>query len=273
MKKLVCLLISSVLSFALLAGCGSSRDSSGVSGSVSTNGSTSVERVVASLIEAFAEVNPDITVTYDATGSGAGINAAREGSADIGLSSRALRAGEIEEGLESITFAIDAIAIIINPENTVEDLTVEQLAALFTGEITNWSEVGGPDSPVALVGREAGSGTRDGFESIVGVVDQCAYDQELNSGGAVIAAVATNPFAIGYASLSAVRDTVRAITVNGAAANEANALDGSYEVQRPFIFVLNPDNELSEAAQAFIDFALSGDAYGILHNAGVIQPR
>jgi len=272
MKKLVCLFLATVLVLGLFTGCSTPRESN-ASSSVSTNGSTSVERAVSSLIEAFAEVSPAITVTYDATGSGAGINAAREGSADIGLSSRALRAGEIEEGLESIVFALDAIAIIVNPGNTVNDLTVEQISALFTGEITNWSEVGGPDSPVALIGREAGSGTRDGFESIIGVVDQCAYDQVLNSGGAVIAAVASNPFAVGYASLSAIRDTVRAITVNGVEANEDNILDGSYEVQRPFIFVLNPENELSEAAQAFIDFARGEDARGILHNAGVIQPR
>jgi phosphate transport system substrate-binding protein len=175
--------------------------------------------------------------------------------------------------LESVVFAIDAIAIITNPENTALDLSIEQLAGLFTGEITNWNEVGGPDAPVALIGREAGSGTRDGFESIIGVVDQCAYDQELNSGGAVIAAVASNPYAIGYASLSAVRDTVRAVLVNGVTPNEINILNGIYEVQRPFIFVLNLENELSEAAQAFIDFARSEEARSVLHNAGVIQPR
>jgi len=275
MKKLLGLLATAVLSFSLLTGCGgnNANDASGLSGTVSTNGSTSVERAVASLIEAFAEVSPGITVTYDATGSGAGINAAREGNADIGLSSRLLRSSEIEEGLGSVVFAIDAIAIIINPENTVEDLTIDQIAALYTGEFTNWNEVGGPDAPVALIGREAGSGTRDGFESIINVVDKCAYDQELNSGGAIIAAVASNPYAIGYASLSAVRDNVKVVTVNSVECTEDTILTGDYAVQRPFIFVLNKSNELSEAAQAFIDFAISEDAREIIQNAGVIQPR
>ena len=239
-----------------------------LSGSVTTGGSTSVEKVILSLSEAFMQENPDVDVTYDPTGSGAGITGASDGTLDIGLSSRNLK--EDETGLVSTTFALDGIAIIVNNENTVEDLTIDQIKGLATGEITNWSEVGGPDQPVVLVGREAGSGTRDGFESIVGVEDACVYEQELTSTGAVIAAVAANPNAFGYASLSAVDDTVKAVTVNGVEATEATVQDGSYEIQRPFIFVTKEGEELSDAAQAFIDFATSDAVSEIIANAGAV---
>ena len=242
--------------------------SEGVSGSVTTGGSTSVEKVILSLSEAFMQENPDVDVTYDPTGSGAGITGASEGTLDIGLSSRALK--EEETGLVATTFALDGIAIVVNNENTVEDLTLEQIKGLATGEITNWSEVGGPDQPVVLVGREAGSGTRDGFESIVGVEDACVYEQELTSTGAVIAAVAANPNAFGYASLSAVDDTVKAVTVEGVEASEATVQDGSYKIQRPFVFVTKEGAELSAAAQAFMDFATSDAVNEIIANAGAV---
>ncbi|MCC8099784.1 MAG: phosphate ABC transporter substrate-binding protein [Clostridiales bacterium] len=243
-----------------------------LSGTVSTNGSTSMEKVMSILIEAFEEEYPNVTVTYDATGSGAGITAATEGSADIGLASRNLK--DEETGLTAYVVAIDGIAVIINPENTVEDLTLEQIAGLFNGTITNWSEVGGEDMEVAVIGREAGSGTRDGFESVVGVEDACVYDQELTSTGSVITAVAQNQYAIGYASLSeaAADDSVKVISVDGIEATEDTVKDGSYAIQRNFNMVVNDSATLSDAAQAFLDFCLSADVADYISQAGAIQP-
>ncbi len=243
-----------------------------LSGTVSTNGSTSMEKVMSILIEAFEEEYPNVTVTYDATGSGAGITAATEGSADIGLASRNLK--DEETGLTAYVVAIDGIAVIINPENTVEDLTLEQIAGLFNGTITNWSEVGGEDMEVAVIGREAGSGTRDGFESVVGVEDACVYDQELTSTGSVITAVAQNQYAIGYASLSeaAEDDSVKVISVDGIEATEDTVKDGSYAIQRNFNMVVNDSATLSDAAQAFLDFCLSADVADYISQAGAIQP-
>ena len=246
----------------------SSSAAAQLSGSVTTGGSTSVEHVINAFIEAFMQENPDVDVTYDPTGSGAGITGASEGTLDIGLSSRALK--DDETGLDSTTFALDGIAIIVNNENTVEDLSLEQIKGLATGEITNWSEVGGPDAPVVLIGREAGSGTRDGFESIVGVEDVCKYEQEIPSTGGVIAAVASNPNAFGYASLSAVDDSVKAVTVGGVAATEETVQDGSYQIQRPFVLVTQTEGDLSEAAQAFFDFATSTDANDLIAGAGAV---
>ncbi|WP_417025169.1 phosphate ABC transporter substrate-binding protein [Candidatus Allofournierella excrementavium] len=239
-------------------------------GAVTTGGSTSVEKVILAMQESFMNANPGVDVTYDPTGSGAGITGASEGTLDIGLSSRALKDEETASGLVGTTFALDGIAIIVNNENTVTDLTLDQIKGLADGTITNWSEVGGPDAPVVLIGREAGSGTRDGFESIVGVEDVCVYDQELTSTGAVIAAVAANPNAFGYASLSAVDEKVKAVTVDGVEATEATVQDGSYKVQRPFVFVTKEGAELSDAAQAFIDFALSEDAQQLIIDAGAV---
>lgn len=239
-------------------------------GAVTTGGSTSVEKVILAMQESFMNANPGVDITYDPTGSGAGITGASEGTLDIGLSSRALKDEETASGLVGTTFALDGIAIIVNNENTVTDLTLDQIKGLADGTITNWSEVGGPDAPVVLIGREAGSGTRDGFESIVGVEDVCVYDQELTSTGAVIAAVAANPNAFGYASLSAVDEKVKAVTVDGVQASEATVQDGSYKVQRPFVFVTKEGAELSDAAQAFIDFALSEDAHQLIIDAGAV---
>ncbi len=241
-----------------------------LSGKVTTGGSTSVEKVVGAFIEGFKEAQPGVDVTYDPTGSGAGITGAKEGTLDIGLSSRALKEEEAAEGLEATTFALDGIAIVVNKENTVADLSLEQIKGLATGEITNWSEVGGPDMPVVLVGREAGSGTRDGFESIVDVKDACKYDQELTSTGAVITAVASNPNAFGYASLSAVGDTVNMVTVEGVEASEATVQDGTYKLQRPFVFVTKSGEALSEQAQAFVDFALSDEARALITAGGAV---
>ncbi len=243
-----------------------------LSGTVSTNGSTSMEKVMSILIEAFEAEYPNVTVTYDATGSGAGITAATEGSADIGLASRNLK--DEETGLTAYVVAIDGIAVIVNPENTVTDLTLEQIAGLFNGTITNWSEVGGEDMEVAVIGREAGSGTRDGFESVVGVEDECVYDQELTSTGSVITAVAQNQYAIGYASLSeaAADDGVKVLSVDGVEATEDTVKDGSYAIQRNFNMVVNDSTTLSDAAQAFLDFCLSADVADYISQAGAIQP-
>ena len=239
-----------------------------LSGNVATGGSTSMKNVIAALTEGFAEVQPGVTVSYDPTGSGAGITGATDKTLDIGLSSRALKADET--GVTGTTIALDGIAIIVNKDSKVEDLTVDQLKQMFTGEITNWSEVGGGDGEIVLIGREAGSGTRDGFESIVDVKDSCKYAQELTATGAVISAVEANPLAIGYASLSAVGDTVKMVTVGGVECSEDTVKDGSYEVQRPFVFVTNKSVTLSEQAQAFFDFATSADAADLIRTAGAV---
>ena len=251
------------------AGSTASSTAAALSGSVATGGSTSMKNVIAALTEGFAEVEPGVTVSYDPTGSGAGITGATDKTLDIGLSSRALKDDE-KADVEGTTIALDGIAIIVNNASKVEDLTVDQLKQMFTGEITNWSEVGGDDGEIVLVGREAGSGTRDGFESIVDVKDSCKYAQELTATGAVISAVEANPLAIGYASLSAVGDTVKMVTVGGVECSEDTVKDGSYEVQRPFVFVTNKSVTLSEQAQAFFDFATSADAADLIRTAGAV---
>ena len=247
----------------------SAASGAALSGNVATGGSTSMKNVIAALTEGFAEIEPDVTVSYDPTGSGAGITGATDKTLDIGLSSRALKDDE-KNDVDGTVIALDGIAIIVNKDSKVEDLTVDQLKQMFTGEITNWSEVGGDDGEIVLVGREAGSGTRDGFESIVDVKDSCKYAQELTATGAVISAVEANPLAIGYASLSAVGDTVKAVTVGGVECSEETVKDGSYEVQRPFVFVTNDSVTLSAQAQAFFDFATSTDAADLIRTAGAV---
>ena len=239
-----------------------------LSGNVATGGSTSMKNVIAALTEGFAEVEPGVTVSYDPTGSGAGITGATDKTLDIGLSSRALKDDE-KNDVDGTVVALDGIAIV-NKDSKVADLTVEQLKKMFTGEITNWKEVGGDDGEIVLVGREAGSGTRDGFESIVDVKDSCKYAQELTATGAVISAVEANPLTIGYASLSAVGDTVAMVTVEGVECSEDTVKDGTYKIQRPFVFVTNKSVTLSEQAQAFVDFATSKDAADLIRTAGAV---
>ena len=251
------------------ASSAASSAATALSGNVAAGGSTSMKNVIAALTEGFAEVEPGVTVSYDPTGSGAGITGAADKTLDIGLSSRALKDDE-KADVDGTTIALDGIAIIVNNASKVEDLTVDQLKQMFTGEITNWSEVGGDDGEIVLIGREAGSGTRDGFESIVDVKDSCKYAQELTATGAVISAVEANPLAIGYASLSAVGDTVKMVTVGGVECSEETVKDGSYEVQRPFVFVTNKSVTLSEQAQAFFDFATSADAADLIRTAGAV---
>ena len=262
---------------AALTACGgsassaaaSSTSAAALSGNVAAGGSTSMKNVIAALTEGFAEVEPGVTVSYDPTGSGAGITGATDKTLDIGLSSRALKDDE-KNDVDGTTVALDGIAIVVNKDSKVADLTVDQLKQMFTGEITNWKDVGGDDGEIVLVGREAGSGTRDGFESIVDVKDSCKYAQELTATGAVISAVEANPLAIGYASLSAVGDTVKMVTVGGVECSEETVKDGSYEVQRPFVFVTNKSVALSEQAQAFFDFATSADAADLIRTAGAV---
>ena len=251
------------------AGSTASSTAAALSGNVATGGSTSMKNVIAALTEGFAEVEPGVTVSYDPTGSGAGITGATDKTLDIGLSSRALKDDE-KADVDGTTIALDGIAIIVNNASKVENLTVDQLKQMFTGEITNWKDVGGDDGEIVLIGREAGSGTRDGFESIVDVKDSCKYAQELTATGAVISAVEANPLAIGYASLSAVGDTVKMVTVGGVECSEETVKDGSYEVQRPFVFVTNKSVTLSEQAQAFFDFATSADAADLIRTAGAV---
>ena len=259
---------SSVASSTASSAAEATNDLSSLSGTVSTGGSTSMNSVMEALSEGFAEVAPGVTVSYDPTGSGAGITGALEETLDIGLASRALH--DDETGVTATTVALDGIAMVVNNENPVSDLSIEQLAQIFTKQVTNWADVGGEDGEIVVIGREAGSGTRDGFESIVGVEDSCVYDQELTATGAVISAVASNKLAIGYASLSAVGDTVKTLTVEGVECSEATVLDGTYKVQRPFNFITNDAAELSDAAKAFIDFAVSEDAAELIRLAGAV---
>ena len=294
MKKIIALLLALTCALALFAGCAAkttsndtaadtsaadtaAKDDSAstekedkqddaastkkeLSGTVATDGSTSMEKVIGALGESFMAENPNVTFTYNPTGSGSGIQAVSEGRCDIGLSSRALKDEEKASGLKETTLALDGIAIIVNPENPVSDLDVETIAKIYTGEITNWKDVGGNDAEIVLIGREAGSGTRDGFES----------RQELTSTGDVIATVAQNPDAIGYASLSAVKDTVKALTVGGVAPSEDTVKDGSYVVQRPFVLVTKDGEALSEAAQAFYDYALDPAQAELIGKAGAV---
>ena len=266
MKKMISIALAAVMALSLAA-CGGND---GLSGKVATDGSTSMEKVIGALKETFEGENAGVEVTYNPTGSGSGIKAVQEGRCDIGLSSRALKAEEEEQGLVGTVLAYDGIAVIVNPENTVEDLTVEQIAAIYKGEITNWSEVGGIDAEIVLIGREAGSGTRSGFEEIVGVENLCQYRQELTSTGDVITAVSQNPGAIGYASLASVKDTVKAIKVGGVAPSEETVKDETYAIQRPFVLVTKEGTALTETAQAFFDFITSEAAREVITAAGVV---
>ncbi len=267
MKKIMTMVLALVLALGVMSACSADK----LSGSVATDGSTSMEKVIGVLGESFTEMNPDVTFTYNPTGSGSGITAVSEKRCDIGLSSRALKDEEKNSGLTETVLAYDGIAIIVNPENAISDLSVEDIAKIYTGEITNWKDLGGADAEIVVIGREAGSGTRDGFESITGTSEKCVYRQELTSTGDVITTVSQNPDAIGYASLSAVKDTVKALTVGGVAPTEDTVKDGSYVVQRPFVLVTRTDEQLSDAAQAFFDYATSADAVELIAKAGAVS--
>ena len=264
MKKLLSMMIAILLILPSMTGCSSEGTKS-----VTTDGSTSMQKVIGGLGEAFQN-ETGISFTYNPTGSGSGIQAVAEGRCDIGLSSRELKDEEKNSGLVGTVLAYDGIALIVNTDNVVSDLTLEQIAKIYTGEIKNWSEVGGIDQEIVLIGREAGSGTRDGFESITETKDKCAYRQQLTSTGDVITAVSQNPGAIGYASVASVKDTVKVVTVDGVTPTEETIKDGSYVVQRPFILVTSSKTELSESAQEFFDDVTSEQAKNIISNAGVV---
>ena len=277
MKKYIAILMAITCAAALLlTGCGKNNDPqpdpqpSGLTGSVATDGSTSMQKVINTLGEAFMNENKGITFTYNPTGSGSGIKAVQEGRCDIGLSSRALKAEEKEAGLKETVLAYDGIAIIVNPENPVSDLTLEQIAEIYTGRITNWKDLGGNDAEIVLIGREAGSGTRDGFETITGTTDACQYRQELTSTGDVITTVAQNPDAIGYASLASIKDTVKALSVGGIVPTEDSVKDGSYAIQRPFVLVTVEGRTLSECAQKFFEYITSSEAASLISAAGAV---
>lgn len=286
MKKVVTLLLTLTMAMALLAGCGGDQadqtEPAGdgqepaaeteLSGTVATDGSTSMEGVIGVLSEQFMTDNSGVSVTYNPTGSGAGIEAVANGSCDIGLASRGLKDEEKANGLTETVVALDGIAVIVNAENKVTDLTIDQIAQIYTGVVTDWSEMGGSDGAIAVIGRESGSGTRDGFESITDTKDACVLAQELSSTGAVIEAVRSNPGAIGYASLSAVegQEGITVLTVGGVAPSEETVLDGSYAIQRPFVFATRSDEALSETAQAFFSWATSKDASDLITAAGAV---
>ena len=290
MKKIVSLILASLMLTVALASCAGTNDAADdtpatsdnaavtdevktVSGTVTTDGSTSMEKVIGALGESFEGENSKATFTYNPTGSSAGITAVAEGRCDIGLASRALKDEEKSQGLKETVLAYDGIAVIVNPENGVDGLTIDQIADIYTGKITNWKDVGGSDAEIVLIGREAGSGTRDGFESITKTEDACKYRQELSSTGDVITTVANNPNAIGYASLASVKDTVKALEVDGVAPGEDTVKDGTYKVQRPFMLITKTDTQLSDVAQAFFDYVTSADANAVISAAGAVPAK
>lgn len=265
MKKYFKLFTTLLCVLLIMSGCSQKGEQS-----VSTDGSTSMEKVIGALGEVFMQENQGVKFTYNPTGSGSGISAVSEGRCDIGLSSRSLKDEEKAQGLVETVVAYDGIAVVVNQDNPIEDLTLEQIADIYTGKITNWSQLGGNDGEIVVIGREANSGTRDGFESITGTKDLCVYRQELTATGDVITAVSQNENAIGYASLAAIKDTVKAVKVNSIVANEENVKNGTYLIQRPFVLVTKKDKELSETAKKFFDFALSAEARDIISKAGAV---
>lgn len=269
MKQIICTALAAALSLSCLAGCSSDKSGSAAS-VVSTDGSTSMQAVIGALGESFEAEHDGVTVTYNPTGSGSGITAVQEGRCDIGLSSRNLKAEEVEAGLTETVLAYDGIAVIVHPDNPVSDLSLAQIAAIYIGEITDWSEVGGSGGEIVRIGREANSGTRDGFETITDTVGLCQYRQELSSTGDVIATVAGNPSAIGYASLASLQSSVKALSVGGVMPSAETVQNGSYAVQRPFVLVTRTDSALHETAQQFFDYALSPAAGEVITAVGVV---
>ena len=290
MKKTLAIALALVLCLGLLAACGEpasdptdapvsdapqseapSNEPIELSGTVVVNGSTSMGDVINALTEGFNEINPDVQISYTGSGSSAGIEGVLAGGCDLGLSSRELSEDELGEGAVANVIAKDGVAVVVNPENPVTELTSEQIAKIFTGEITNWSELGGNDAEIAVFGRDSASGTRSAFEEILGIEDKCAYLNEYSTTGDVIGNVASNPNAIGYASLSAVNETVTAVAVDGVAPSEATVADGSFPIQRPFVIVTVEGTELSAEAKAFLDYAMSAEVAEIIAAAGAVS--
>lgn len=259
----------------LATGCGGDKGKpvqNGLSGSISTNGSTSMEKVIGILSESFMDKNKAVKITYDATGSGTGIEAVATGRCDIGLSSRDLKDKEKSMGLEEKTLARDGIAIIVNQEAKIDNLTLKQVSDIFSGKVNGWQAVDGREGNFACIGREAASGTRDGFESITKTKGKCKLTQELTSTGAVVEAVKNNPNAIGYASFASInaRSGVKVLTIDGVACTPANIAQGSYSVQRPFNLIMSKDKELSPQSKAFVEFMFSTEAAELIKKAGAV---
>lgn len=281
MKKMITIVTALTLVAGALTGCGSDGSSgggdaqgnnAGSSQTVSTDGSTSMEKVIGFLSEAYMEEHEEIKVTYNPTGSSSGIQAVAEGRCDIGLASRDLKEEETAD-LQGTVVAIDGIGIIVNPDNPVTDLTIAQIGDIYTGKVTNWSEIGGNDAPIVCIGREAASGTRDGFEEVTDTKDKCQYSQELTSTGDVVQTVSGNPNAIGYASVASANDTVKMVSVEGVTPNTETIQSGEYKVQRNFVLVTKKDTPLSDAAQKFFDFATSSQADSLITEAGAVPVK
>lgn len=284
MKKLITLAVTFILLAGTMTGCGgNSRNAENTpsnetgtkqdsSQTVSTDGSTSMEKVIGFLSEAYMEEHGDIKITYNPTGSSSGIQAVSEGRCDIGLASRDLKEEE-QADLNGTVAAIDGIGIIVNPENTVTDLSVEQVGKIYKGEITNWKEVGGSDAPIVCIGREAASGTRDGFEDVTGTKDSCKYAQELTSTGDVVQTVSGNPNAIGYASIASVNDSVKTLSIESVMPTTETIQSGQYKIQRNFVLVTKKNASLSKAAQEFFDFATSAQADDLITEAGAVPVK
>lgn len=263
--------VSSVAESSVAAPAGTTTD---LSGSISMVGSTSMEKLANALSEAFMEEYPDVTVTAEFVGSGAGIEAVTNGTADIGNSSRSLKDEEKAAGVVENVVAIDGIAVCVDPANEVADLTKEQLTNIYNGTVTNWKEVGGADEPIIVIGREAGSGTRGAFEELVDLVDGCKYANELDSTGAVIAKVASTPGAIGYASLDALDDSVKALSLEGVEATAENIKAGNYFLSRPFVMATKGEiSEQNDLVQAWFDFVLGDEGQQVASEVGLITVK
>lgn len=277
-KNLKKALATSIAAAALMTGfvgCASTEATTEeLSGTISLAGSTSMEKLCEAMSESFMETYPNVTVTVEYTGSGAGIESLTQGSIDIGNASRSLKEGEVANGATENVVAIDGIAVITDTANIVTDLSTEQLAAIYTGEITNWSELGGNDEAIVVIGREAGSGTRGAFEELLGVEDACNYAQELDSTGAVLARVASTPGAIGYVSLDVVDSSVIAMSLNGVEATEANIVAGSYLLSRPFVMAtMGEISSQNELVQAWFEYINSENGRQVITDLGLILPQ
>lgn len=297
-KKILSLLVAASMMTFGLAGCGStdtgntdassdanqstdtttdagtSDASSDLSGAISLAGSTSMEKLCEALSESFMEKYPNISVTVEYTGSGAGLESLAAGSVDIGNASRHLKEEETSAGAVENVVAIDGIAVITDKDNEVTDVSAEDLAKIYQGEITNWSELGGQDEAIVVIGREAGSGTRDAFEELLDVADACQYAQELDSTGGVLAKVAATPGAIGYVSLDVVDDTIQTVSLDGVAPTEENILAGDYLLSRPFVMATNSEiSEQNELVQTWFDYVNSEDGKNVISSVGLIIPE
>lgn len=287
-KKVFAMFLAGSIGMFSLVGCGETQKaenpkadvkkettaSGNLSGTITLAGSTSMEKVCEALMEGFMEKYPDITATTEYTGSGAGIESLNAGSVNIGNASRHIKEEEATNGAVENVVALDGIAVIVDKDNTVTDLTSDQLAGIYKGEITNWSELSGKDEAIVVIGRENGSGTRDAFEELNKIKDECKYAQELDSTGAVLAKVASTPGSIGYVSLDVVDDAVVAVKINSVDATEANILNGTYALQRPFVMATKGEiKEQNDLVKTWFDYIASSEGKEIIKSVGLIIPE